>query len=39
MMFLNSFLSITVEHLSYLSQFIGIWVIEYPVQVFSDSPS
>ncbi len=28
---LNPFLSITVEHLSYLSQVIEIWILEYLV--------
>ncbi len=28
---LNPFLSITIEHLSYLSQVIEIWILEYLV--------
>jgi hypothetical protein len=27
----------TVDHLSYLSQVIGIWILEYYVPAFSDS--
>ncbi len=34
--FINPFLPITVEHLSYLTQVIEICVLEYPVKVVSD---
>ncbi len=32
----NPFLTITVEHLSYALQVIGIWIFEYPVQAVAD---
>jgi hypothetical protein len=30
---LHPFLAITVEHLSYLTQVIEIWILKYPIQV------
>jgi hypothetical protein len=33
---IDPFLSITVEHLSYLTQAIYIWIFEYLVQAVSD---
>ncbi len=36
LLLLYLFLAHHVEHLFYLSQVIGIWIIEYPLQEFSD---
>ncbi len=33
---LNTFLPITMEHLSYLTQVIKIWILEYPIQAVFD---
>jgi hypothetical protein len=30
---LHPFLAITVEHLSYLTQIIEIWILKYPIKV------
>jgi hypothetical protein len=36
MRFFNPFLPGTVEHLSYISHVIEMWIFEYPVQAISD---